>query len=166
MAKQLQVGELAKAVGKTVRALHLYEEMGLLQPTARSQGGYRLYDEEAILRVKWIQRLQDMGFALGEIQTFLKSWEAAATAPQGMKEVRAVFEKKLAETREARERLDSLERDLRESLAYLESCTACAAGHGSCTACSQQGHETTRAPGLVAELARSPRTRANPTEGD
>ena len=37
----LKVGELAKRTGKTVRAVHLYEELGLLTPAVRSKGGFR-----------------------------------------------------------------------------------------------------------------------------
>ena len=47
----MRVGELAKAVGKTVRAMHLYEELGLLEPAARSEGGFRLYGSDAVDRI-------------------------------------------------------------------------------------------------------------------
>ena len=47
-AKLLRVGELARVVGKTVRAMHLYEEMGLVKPASRSAGGYRLYAADAV----------------------------------------------------------------------------------------------------------------------
>ena len=39
----LKVGELARRTGKTARAIHLYEELGLLTPAVRSKGGFRLY---------------------------------------------------------------------------------------------------------------------------
>ena len=42
----LKVGELAKRTGKTVRAIHLYEELGLLAPAVRSKGGFRLYSRQ------------------------------------------------------------------------------------------------------------------------
>ncbi|HEU5074349.1 MAG TPA: MerR family DNA-binding transcriptional regulator, partial [Polyangiaceae bacterium] len=48
----MQVGELAKATGKTVRAIHLYEELGLLRPANRSKGRYRLFSADAELRVR------------------------------------------------------------------------------------------------------------------
>ena len=48
----LRVGDIAKATGKTVRAIHLYEELGLLAPVTRSSGGFRLYDPAAIERVR------------------------------------------------------------------------------------------------------------------
>jgi hypothetical protein len=62
----LQVGDIAKATGKTVRAIHHYEEMGLLTPHARSKGRYRLYDQNALTRVRWIGKLHDLGLSLTE----------------------------------------------------------------------------------------------------
>src|SRR5262245_25406992 len=41
----LQVGDLAKLSGKTVRAIHLYEDLGLLRPIDRSKGRFRLFNE-------------------------------------------------------------------------------------------------------------------------
>ena len=93
--KLLKVGDLAKAVHKTVRAIHLYEELGLLVPVSRSAGGYRLYAEDAIVRVNWIVRLQDIGLSLTEIQGLLREWEQAPNGSTGMRVVRAIFEQKL-----------------------------------------------------------------------
>ena len=46
--KLLRVGDLARQTGKTVRAIHLYDEMGLLKPNTRSNGGFRLYEASAV----------------------------------------------------------------------------------------------------------------------
>jgi len=75
----MRVGELAKAVGKTVRAMHLYEELGLLEPRARSEGGFRLYGPEAVDRIHWIVKLQAIGFTLAEIQGFVKDFADAGS---------------------------------------------------------------------------------------
>src|SRR5271170_436323 len=64
----LQVGDLARACGKTVRAIHHYEEVGLLRPHARSKGRYRLYDQGALARLRWIGKLHDLGLSLAQIQ--------------------------------------------------------------------------------------------------
>jgi DNA-binding transcriptional MerR regulator len=154
--KQYKVGDLAKVAGKTVRALHLYEELGLLRPISRSAGGYRLYTDEAVSRVRWIARMQDMGFSLPEIQDFLKNWEDSANGPLGMGRVRAVFEAKLAETRDTVTRLKALERELQASLAYLDLCGTCEPSHTQkdCGCCEQPGHDPARTPDLVSGLAR------------
>jgi len=45
-----KVGELARATGMTIRGLHHYDELGLLVPSARTQAGHRLYDQEDVRR--------------------------------------------------------------------------------------------------------------------
>src|SRR4029078_12300031 len=73
LVKPLRVGELARRTGKTVRALHLYEEMGLLRPVHRSKGGFRLYAPSSVARVAWIGKLQEAGFSLHELRAFLQA---------------------------------------------------------------------------------------------
>jgi DNA-binding transcriptional MerR regulator len=154
--KMMRVGELAKVVQKTVRAMHLYEELGLLKPVSRSAGGYRLYTEEAVARVKWISRMQELGFSLPEVQAFLKSWEASSNGPQGMHQVREVFAEKLRETREQIARLSELQRELQASLSYLDLCGSCAPIHKQedCSSCEQEGHDPRTTPELVSGLAK------------
>ena len=99
--KLMRVGELAKAVGKTVRAMHLYEELGLLEPRPRSEGGFRLYGAEAIDRIHWIVKLQAIGFTLAEIQGFVQRLPATpARAARRPTRVRALFTEKQAQIRE------------------------------------------------------------------
>ncbi|MCG5052310.1 MAG: MerR family transcriptional regulator [Myxococcales bacterium] len=150
----LKVGDLARRTGKTVRAIHLYEELGLLTPI-RSKGGYRLYPVRAVDRVEWIQKLQDMGFSLTEIKHFLQLWEASATAPSAMQTVREIFSDKLRETKETLERLTKLARELEESLTYLDSCKSCEPVHTpeQCGCCDIHGHEG-QAPLLVDGITR------------
>src|SRR5512141_3491324 len=90
----MRVGELAKAVGKTVRAMHLYEELGLLEPRSRSEGGFRMYGPEAVDRIHWIVKLQAIGFTLAEIQGFVRDFQGAGSAPEASARVRAMFTEK------------------------------------------------------------------------
>jgi DNA-binding transcriptional MerR regulator len=120
--KLLKVGDLARQAGKSVRALHLYEELGLLAPAARSHGGFRLYDETAITRIRWIELLQESGFTLHQIQGLLRAWQSTHYGPDAMKIVRETFAKRLAETRVAIERFQALEKELIGSLQYLHAC--------------------------------------------
>ena len=85
--EELRVGDVARITGKTVRALHLYEELGLVEPTLRSKGGFRLYNHDAVRRVHWVTRLQDMGFSLPEIRDLLRDWKASESAPGAMQRV-------------------------------------------------------------------------------
>jgi DNA-binding transcriptional MerR regulator len=121
----VQIGDLARETGKTVRAIHLYEELGLLVPAARSKGGFRLYARDALLRIRWIGKLQEMGFSLGDIQTIVREWELMGSAPGAMKRMREVYMRKLNETREHLRRLESLADELVGSVAYLDTCDVC-----------------------------------------
>jgi MerR family transcriptional regulator, copper efflux regulator len=121
----MQVGDLARETGKTVRAIHLYEELELLRPAARSKGRYRLYGAEALVRIRWIGKLQDLGFSLTDIKTIVRDIEAegkGGSAPSAMVKVREVYKKKLDETRAQIERLRSLEKEILASLDYLDTC--------------------------------------------
>src|SRR5262245_3521242 len=99
LGKPLRVGELAKQTGKTVRALHLYEEMGLLQPVHRSKGGFRLYAPSAVERVVWIGKLQDAGFSLHQLQELRGVVEDTDVGSLAMGRVREVFAERLRQTR-------------------------------------------------------------------
>lgn len=150
---RMKIGELARKTGKTVRALHLYEEMGLLKP-ARSDGGFRLYGPDELARVYWIGKLQDMGFKLQQIQGLLDAVANARTAPKAMDGVRELFEGKLEQTRQQLRKLMQLERDLSESLAYLEGCRTCnqnAPAAAACSCCETDGNPLPQ-PSLVAGI--------------
>jgi MerR family copper efflux transcriptional regulator len=150
-ALSMRVGDLAKRTGKTVRALHLYEEHGLLSPAQRTNGGYRLYNRESELRVRWIDKLQQMGFSLSDIKQIVAHVEASKSAPDAMHSVREIFREKLAETREQVRRLMALESELTASVAYLETCDTCNTEEllSACTACARHNCEH-KAPDLVA----------------
>ncbi len=148
----LQVGDLARETGKTVRAIHLYEELGLLKPLQRSKGGYRLYASDAPLRIRWIQKLQDMGFSLTDIQTVVRDWEQSGSAPRAMTKMRAVYKKKLEETRAQKLKLDKLVRELEKSLDYLDTCDVCEPDRllSTCNVCDHHDCEPSDVPELVA----------------
>lgn len=147
----LQVGDLAKQCGKTVRAIHLYEELGLLRPHARSKGRYRLFSPDAVVRVRWIGKLQDLGLSLPSIQAVVRSWEMSPSAPNAMAKMREVYREKLDSTREQIERLRALEAELADSLRYLETCDTCdpVRAFAACTCCDLHDNNQL-APELVA----------------
>ena len=153
----LRVGDIARLSGKTVRAIHLYEELGLLKPATRSAGGYRLFDESAVERVRWIDSLHGLGFSLQEMREVLENWWTAEEGPAAMGELRVLFQRKLEQTRDAIRRHRQLETELEEGLRYLETCENCAAPGpvGACVNC-RQDHGVAVAPALVAGIQGAP----------
>src|SRR5438128_3989038 len=63
----LKVGELARRTGLTIRALHHYDEIGLLRPSLHTEAGHRLYTAGDIARLQQILSLRQLGFSLDEI---------------------------------------------------------------------------------------------------
>lgn len=63
----LRVGDLATAAGVTVRTIHHYEAIGLIEPARRSTGGHRLYGPDAVERLYRISLLRRVGMSLHEI---------------------------------------------------------------------------------------------------
>jgi DNA-binding transcriptional MerR regulator len=145
----LRVGDLAQRTHKTVRALHLYEELGLLHPVERSKGGFRLYAPEAEVRVHWISKLQDMGFSLPDIRELLHQWEQSGSAANAMGRIRALYRQKLEETDAQLRRLEALRSEMRAAVDYLETCEVCDPKRliSSCPRCELHG---CGAPDLVA----------------
>ena len=69
----LRINEVAAETGLTTRAIRYYEEMGLLEPAARSDGDYRLYDASDLDRLQFIRSLRDdAGFSLAQIGQLLE----------------------------------------------------------------------------------------------
>ena len=153
--KQLfRIGELARRTGKTARAIHLYEELGLLRPATRSSGGFRLYDRSAVERMRWIDLLHGMGFSLHEMRELLYSWWGAEIGPDAMERLRELFTRKLEETRETMARHQQLERELTEGLAYLQTCRSCETPDTPARVCvhCEQNHGMASEPALVAGI--------------
>ena len=71
MTEKWTVGELSRLSGVSVRTLHHYDEIGLVSPVTRSGGGYRLYDAEALARLRQVLFYRELGFALDDIASML-----------------------------------------------------------------------------------------------
>lgn len=71
MGRALQIGELARETGLGIHAIRFYERQGLLRQSARSEGGFRLFDETSVHDLKFISQVQALGFSLTEIRELL-----------------------------------------------------------------------------------------------
>jgi MerR family transcriptional regulator, thiopeptide resistance regulator len=85
-----KVGALAKVTGLTVRALHHYDEIGLLKPSARLTGGHRLYDADDVARLYRIVRLRQLGLPLSQVADVLAEpeWQLAPAIDRHLAEAR------------------------------------------------------------------------------
>ena len=76
--KEMKVGDLAKRTGLSVRTLHYYDEIGLLQPHDVTSSGHRVYGADELSRLQRIKSLRQLGFSLDEIRACLDAPEFSA----------------------------------------------------------------------------------------
>ena len=74
-AGRMQIGVVAERLGLSVRTVHYWEEAGLVTPSARSAGGFRLYTEDDVARLTIIRRMKPLGFTLDEMRELLTAFE-------------------------------------------------------------------------------------------
>lgn len=67
----MQIGQVAERTGLSLRTIRFYEEEGLVVPTARTDGGFRLYSADDVARLEVIKRMKPLGFALEEMRELL-----------------------------------------------------------------------------------------------
>ncbi|MCX4776834.1 MerR family transcriptional regulator [Streptomyces sp. NBC_01264] len=69
--RHMQIGEVATRTELSLRTIRHYEETGLVTPSARSQGGFRLYTETDVARLMVIRRMKPLGFTLDQMRDLL-----------------------------------------------------------------------------------------------
>ena len=130
----LRIQEVAAETGLTTRAIRYYEEQGLLEPAARSDGAYRLFDASDLERLRFIKELRDdAGFSLAQIGQLLEDEDArernrarlrATDDPAERRaillEARARVDRQIETLRAKRDRLDRMLRDARGRRAHLD----------------------------------------------
>lgn len=113
----LGVAEIGRRTGLSRKALRHYEELGLVEPAARTDAGYRLYDDEALRRIELVNRAKVLGLTLTEAKEFLHVAEGCCGDHHP--ELAALVEGKLAETDRRMAELRSLRGTLENVLDRL-----------------------------------------------
>jgi DNA-binding transcriptional MerR regulator len=67
----MQIGEVAEQTGLSLRTIRYYEEVGLVTPSARTSGGFRLYSETDLARLRLVRRMKPLEFSLEEMRRVL-----------------------------------------------------------------------------------------------
>ncbi|MCF7353740.1 Zn(2+)-responsive transcriptional regulator [Vibrio sp. CK2-1] len=123
-----KIGELAKLCGINNDTLRFYEKSGLLSPSARSESGYRLYNEQDKQALQFIIRAKKVGFNLSDIKELLEI--EVDKASNSCFDVKQVVDAKLVDVEQKLSELQHFQR----SLKTLSS--ACCGGKGSAEECT------------------------------
>ncbi len=121
----LQIGELARQAGTTIRTVRYYLEQGFIEALERSPGGFYLFDRSAVDKVGFIQRLNELGLPLKEIKALYKirrekkrGNDAYPLVRERLLKHRALVEKKISE-------YSKLKKELDEAIVLVSECKGC-----------------------------------------
>ncbi|QNE79513.1 MerR family transcriptional regulator [Streptomyces finlayi] len=105
----MQIGEVAARTELSLRTIRHYEESGLVAPSARSQGGFRLYTESDVARLMVIRRMKPLGFTLDQMRDLLTATDRLdGEEPLEADEHEALMDRVRAFEQAATEQVDKL----------------------------------------------------------
>ena len=108
----MHIGEVAARTDLSLRSLRHWEDVGLVVPSGRSEGGFRLYAEEDVEKILFVRRMKPLGFTLDEMKAVMADL-AALRDPGAEADDRALARGHLADVqRDAAERRARLERQV------------------------------------------------------
>lgn len=76
--EHMQIGEVAERTGLSLRTIRYYGEVGLAEPSARSQGGFRLYTDDDVRRLLLIGQMKPLGLTLEQMRELLETLDAVS----------------------------------------------------------------------------------------
>ena len=115
---QYTTGEVAKACGVTVRTVQYYDTRGILIPSALSEGGRRLYSEDDLKKMKIICFLRDTGLSLDTIGQLMTEEDPGSVISILLEQQEQALREEIAERQEKLNRLEELEKGLREAPSF------------------------------------------------
>lgn len=118
----MQIGEVAARTELSLRTIRHYDDAGLVTPSARSQGGFRLYTEADVTRLMVIRRMKPLGFTLEEMRDLLTATDRLdSAAPLAPGERDALLERVRGFEYAAEERVATLRTQLARAEEFAET---------------------------------------------
>ena len=111
----MNIGEAAHQSGVSAKMIRHYESLRLLPKVARSEAGYRQYDEAAIHTLRFIRRARELGFGMKEIDELLKLWRNRRRASAEVKRIA------LGHAGDLQRRIDEMQA-MKRTLEHLAHC--------------------------------------------
>lgn len=106
----MNIGQAAEASGVSAKMIRYYEQIGLIEPPARSQSGYRVYAEPNVHTLRFVRRARSLGFSVEETGALLALWRDRSRASA---DVKSLALKHVAELEEKAAALQTMAATLR-----------------------------------------------------
>jgi MerR family transcriptional regulator, copper efflux regulator len=116
-----QIGEVAERVGLSLRTVRYYEEVGLLIPSGRTQGGFRLYTDADVERLTLIKQMKPLGFSIEEMRELLTVCDHLAEGIADQAERRVLIERLNRFATSASDKFESLRQQVAVAEVFAET---------------------------------------------
>lgn len=113
--KTLNIGQAAKRSGVSAKMIRHYEKIGLLPQVARSESGYRQYEDSDVHNLRFIRTARDLGFSVKEIESLLRLWQNRKRASKDVKRIA------LARINDLERRIEEMQ-TMKRALEHLANC--------------------------------------------
>jgi DNA-binding transcriptional MerR regulator len=121
----MRIGDLAKKAGTTMRTIRYYEQLGLITPAARSKGGFRLYEEDELRKLRLIRSLQLLDTPLAQVKEFFDQRQRGRVASDVAPGISRLLRRRLLEMEKRIAQYRATQRSLRETIEILNCCSEC-----------------------------------------
>ncbi len=133
----MRIGDLAKKAGTTMRTIRYYEQLGLIAPVARTKGGFRLYEEENLRKLRVIKNLQHLDTPLAQVKAFFDERQHGRIASEVAPGMASFLQRQLEEMEGRIAQYRAMQASLRETIEILQCCSECSLEPGPevCSRC-------------------------------
>lgn len=121
----MKIGELARATGVTLRTIRYYEELGLIKPSKRSPGGFRLFSESDTSRIKLIHFLKSMNLSLDKTKELLSSKKQGTKMGEVVKKLLPELDSYAETAQREIDKYQKIKDDIEKTTAMLQKCIDC-----------------------------------------
>jgi DNA-binding transcriptional MerR regulator len=132
----LTTGDVARLSGNTLRTVRFYEEVGLIHPEQRSDGGHRLFCKEQLDRIRFITALRAAALSLDEIRAALDTPEKAADRSAAAAAMSNLLDQHALELGRRAESIEAVRQQLLHVRDVLARCAICARTGEHCDVCT------------------------------
>ena len=121
----LKIGELARRTDTTLRTIRYYEQLGLINHSARTKGGFHLYFQDECYKIEFIKKLQLLGTPLVEIGRLLERRREGESGAGAAPEIIEILSERLGEIEARVAVYRQMQEAIRQTLGILEVCKEC-----------------------------------------
>ncbi|UFU02242.1 MerR family transcriptional regulator [Ruania suaedae] len=122
--QHMQIGAVAERTGLSLRTIRYYEEIGLVSPSARTGGGFRLYTDADVARLRVAMGMKPLGFSLEEMRELLEARDAVASSAVTAHERERALARLAAFQADAETRCATMRRRLTNAEAFTRTLAA------------------------------------------